>query len=307
MKVYQFSDISTESRATFATIGNFDGVHRGHRALIAKVVAEAEAEGAASTLVTFQPHTVSVLKDHRVPILTSLPHRLRLFEQSGLDRAVIIPFSMEIAKKSAESFLQEYLLTPFSLKKLVIGYDFAFGKDRGGSAAVLEQYSISHGFDVEVFPVVMHNGVSVSSSAIRDALQAADFKLARDLLGRPYSVLEEVREGRRQGRELGFPTANQVPEEPLPIQFGVYACHALHGGKRYDGVANYGIRPTVGSEKPLLETYIFEFSENIYGELLEVELLHKIRDERKFESLDALKSQIALDRNEARDFLAGQG
>ena len=303
MKVYQFSNIDADKQGTFVTIGNFDGVHRGHQALIGKVVEEARAAGAASTLVTFEPHTTSVLRQHRVPILTTLPHRVRLFEQMGLDRAMIITFTMDVARKSPEAFLEEYLLHPFNLKKLVIGYDFAFGRNRSGSAQMLERYSKAHDFEVEVFPAVMHHGALVSSSIIRKALAEADFDTAAELLGRPFSVLEPVREGAHQGRVLGFPTANMMPGEPLPIPYGVYACRAIRGERLLDGVANYGVRPTVGADKPLLETYLFDFEESIYGELLEVVPLHRLRSERKFESLDALKSQISQDRHHARVYL----
>lgn len=303
MKVFQFSEIDSESRRTHVTIGNFDGVHLGHQALIAQLTREARAAGASSTLLTFEPHTASVLQDHRVPVLTNLPHRLMLFERMGLDQVVVIPFSMETARLTPEEFLETYLFEPFRVEKLLIGYDFALGRNRSGTAEVLERFSKTHDFGFEVFGVISQDDITVSSSNIRQALLDGDFARAESLLGRPYSVLEIVREGRRQGRTLGFPTLNMVPEEPLPMAFGVYACRVQRGERVYGGVANYGVRPTVGSDAPLLETYLFDFDEEIYGEQLEVVLLHKIRSERKFDSLDALKTQISLDRDEARSYL----
>ena len=295
---------------TVVTIGNFDGVHLGHQALIRRVVEDAKVLGAASALLTFHPHPQAVLRSHQVPILTSLRLRLRLFEQLGLDQACVIPFTKEFAQIPAERFVQDYLVAPFRLKKLIIGYDFAFGRNREGTAELLMQAAHEQGFGFEVFPAVtVGNGNggddTVSSTRIRGFLQAGEFAQAARLLGRPYSVLEPVVEGRQQGRLLGFPTLNQIPEEPLPVPFGVYAVRARVAEQTLGGVANYGIRPTIeGPAIPILETHLFDFSGDLYGQVIETLPLKRLREERKFPSLDALKAQIAKDRDAARAYLA---
>jgi riboflavin kinase / FMN adenylyltransferase len=295
---------------TVVTIGNFDGVHLGHQALIRRVVEDARVLGAASALLTFDPHPQAVLRSHQVPILTSLRLRLRLFEQLGLDQACVIPFTPEFAQIPAERFVREYLVEPFRLKKLIIGYDFAFGRNREGTAELLMQTAHERGFGFEVFPAVTLGNSSggddtVSSTRIRGFLQAGEFAQAARLLGRPYSVLEPVVEGRKQGRLLGFPTLNQIPEEPLPIPFGVYAVRARVAEQTLVGVANYGIRPTIaGPATPVLETHLFDFSGDLYGQVIEILPLKRLREERKFPSLDALKAQIAKDRDAAQAYLA---
>jgi len=303
MKVYRFRNRNSEPSHAVLTIGNFDGVHRGHQALIRQVVREAGEMGAESGLLTFDPHPQTVLREHPVPMLTSLPLRLKLFEETGLDAACIIPFTRELSRMTPEAFVQEYLIGRFHLRKLIIGYDFAFGRGRSGTAEVLEALSRQHGFEFEVFPEVEHDGETVSSSRIREALQAGDLERAERLLGRCYSVMESVREGLRRGRELGFPTINQVPDQPLALRYGVYASQVLWNGRAYDGVSNYGVKPTVGAEAPVLETYLFDFDADLYGEMVEVVLLRHLRPEMKFDALDALKHQIADDCDAARGYL----
>ena len=303
MQVYPFRETDRVTDRTVLTIGNFDGVHLGHQALIRKVVEEAHAGNCASAILTFDPHPQQVLKSRAVPVLTTLPLRLRLFEALGLDAAYIIPFTRELAAKSAEEFLQEYLLDPFRVQRMIIGYDFAFGRNRDGSAQALEALSRQHGFDLEIFPAVVLGEEVVSSTRIREALSAADFAHAERLLGRAYSVLAEVARGDRRGHELGFPTLNQPARDPLPIPFGVYASRAVVDTRTYDGVSNYGVRPSIGNRDPLLETHLFDFSGELYGQLIEVRPLAKLRGERKFPSLEALKAQIAEDCTQARDVL----
>ena len=286
------------------TIGNFDGVHLGHQALIRQVVREARETGLRSDLLTFHPHPQSVLRADPPPMLTTLPLRLRLFEQLGLDAAHIVPFTREFALKSARSFVVEDLLTRFRVRKLIIGYDFHFGRNREGSAELLHQLSSEHGFAFEVFPAVSLGGEKVSSSRIRAALAEADFAAAERLLGRPYSVLETVVHGEQRGRQIGFPTLNLVPGERLPLPYGVYAARVTVQGRGYDAVSNYGLRPTVGGREPVLETYVFGFDAQVYGELAEVFPLRLLRAERKFPSLAALQAQIAADRDAAQAFLA---
>ena len=287
------------------TVGNFDGVHLGHQALIRRVVADAHAMDAAGALITFSPHPQSVLRAHQVPILTSLRLRLRLFEELGLDQACVVAFTREFAQIEPERFVRDFLMRPFQLRKLIVGYDFAFGRNREGTAEFLMQTAHEHGFGFEVFPAVTLGDGTVSSTRIRGYLQAGEFGHAARLLGRRYSILEPVVEGRRQGRLLGFPTLNQAPEEILPIPFGVYAVQARVAEATFGGVSNYGLRPTLaGATPPVFETYLFDFSGDLYGELVEVFPLKWLREEHRFASLDALKAQIARDCDAARAFLA---
>lgn len=291
---------------TVLTIGNFDGVHLGHQALIRRVLKDAEENSARSALITFNPHPQSVLLAHRVPILTNLEQRLTLFEQLGLDTVAVIPFTQQLAQQSAEAFVEQYILANFKVKGVVIGYDFAFGRNREGTAAVMEEFSRSHGFFFDVFPAYDFGEDIVSSTRIRGALNDGDFDLAAKLLDRPYSVLGPVVEGRRQGRELGFPTLNLVPEDPLPLIYGVYAVRAGLGEETLNGVCNYGVKPTVGAAVPTLEVHLFNFSRQAYGETLEVIPVARLREERKFASLDELRAQIARDSGQARELLAAR-
>jgi len=307
MQIFTFRDHDPAASDAILTVGNFDGVHLGHQALIRRVVDEARAEGGHSALMTFTPHPQKVLRNKEVPILTGLNLRLRLFEGLGLDAVYLVPFTRGLAAKSAEEFVAEYLIAHFRMRKLVIGYDFAFGRNRSGTAEVLSDLSGRYGFAFEIFPAVSLGEEIVSSTRTRAALRASDFALAEKLLGRPWSVLEPVVEGAHRGHELGFPTANLQPQDLLPIPFGVYVSRVRHEGRTYGGVSNYGLKPTVGSEGPTLETLLFDFEGDLYGELLEVMPCHRLRGEKKFPSLDALKAQIDADAHQARAWLGGQG
>jgi len=286
------------------TIGNFDGVHLGHQALISRVLEESRRLNATSALMTFQPHPQSVLGHRRIPILTSIPHRVRLFESQGLDAAYFIPFTRELAAMAPEDFVQKFLLAYFKVKKLIIGFDFHFGKDRAGSPRLLEELSQRHGFMLEVFPEYALEGEKVSSSSIREAILRHDFPRAAHLLGRPYSLLAPVERGDQRGSQLGFPTLNLRCAEPFALPHGVYATRTWLGGKRYDGVSNHGLRPTVGASGALLETHLFDYSGDAYGQTAEVIPVALLRGEMKFSGLEALKAQIARDCQAAREALA---
>ncbi|HEX9841176.1 MAG TPA: bifunctional riboflavin kinase/FAD synthetase [bacterium] len=304
MDIFQFRRFDDRGpHNAVLTIGNFDGVHVGHQALIRQVVREAGELGVRSALMTFHPHPQSVLREEPPPTITTVPLRLRLFEELGLDAAYFIPFTRALAALSAQEFVREYLLSYFQVRKLIIGFDFQFGRNREGSAQLLERLSAEHGFDFEVYPEVSLGGEKVSSSRIREALGEADFAHAERLLGRPYSVLQRVVRGEQRGRQLGFPTLNQVPEERLPLPFGVYASRVAVQGRSHDAVSNYGLRPTVGGRVPTLESFLFDFDSQAYDELAEVFPLRLLRPERKFPSLEALREQISADREAARSYL----
>lgn len=303
MEIFHFRKMEAPGpHDAVVTIGNFDGVHLGHQALIAQVVREAAELEVKSALLTFHPHPQSVVRGTAPPVITTPAQRMRLFRQLGLDSSYFIPFTAEFAAKTPETFVQEYLLSYFQVRKLLIGHDFHFGKDRSGSAEVLERLSIEHGFAFEIFPDFSLGSEKVSSSKIRAVLAEPDFRAAERLLGRPFSILEKVTPGEQRGRALGFPTLNQVVEDQLPIPFGVYASRVGIDERSRLGVSNYGIRPTVGGETPVLETHLFDFDEDLYGELVEVYPLHLMRGERRFPSLEALKAQIAKDVEQAQAF-----
>lgn len=304
MEIVHFKkeQISPGPHPAVVTIGNFDGVHLGHQALIDRVVSEAKRMGVKSALLTFHPHPQTIVRGEAPPMLTTAAMRLRLFEQSGLDAAYFIPFTKAFSRTTPEDFVNDYLSANFQIRKLMIGYDFHFGQGRSGSADVLERLSKDQGFEFETFAEISFEGRKVSSSAIRAALAELDFATARKFLGRPFSILEKVSVGNRKGRTLGFPTLNQVPEDPLPIPFGVYASRAIVGAQTLPGVSNYGIRPTIGGTSPVLETHLFNFDQDLYGELVEVIPLHQLREERKFDSLAELTRQIGLDCDQAQAF-----
>jgi riboflavin kinase/FMN adenylyltransferase len=300
--------------ASVLTIGNFDGVHLGHRALIQRTVEAAREADAEAVVVTFDPHPQRVLRAQPLTLLSSLPQRLRLFEQLGADAACVVPFTAKLAELSAEQFLESTLLNTFTVRGLVIGYDFAFGHNREGTTEVLKALSARHGFALELLPAVVLEGEIVSSTRIRAALGAADFPAAERLLGRPWSVLAPVEQGEMLGRVLGFPTINQPAREPLPIPFGIYASWAVVEGQRHPAASSFGIRPTIDQTAPghtilehagpILETHLLDFSGDLYGQWVEVIPVRRLREERKFPSLDALKAQIAEDCREARRVLA---
>ena len=303
MQIIQFAE-RIKLDETVLTIGNFDGVHLGHQALIRRVLKDANENNAQSALITFNPHPQSVLLAHRVPILTNLDQRLEMFERLGLDSVAVIPFTQHLSQLSAEQFVEQFILSNFKVKGMVIGYDFAFGRNREGTAAVLEEFSRVHGFFFNVFPAYDFGEDIVSSTRIRGALNGGDFELAGRLLDRPYSVQGPVVQGLRKGRQLGFPTLNLVPEDPLPLVYGVYAVRARLGGEMLEGVCNYGVKPTVGAAVPTLEVHLFDFGREAYGESLEVIPLARLREERKFNSLDELRAQIARDSAQSRELLS---
>lgn len=306
MEVIRFRKADSAPAHSVMTIGNFDGVHLGHQALIGQVVEEARGIEAMSVLMTFEPHPQTVLRERTITTLTSLPQRLSQFERLGLDTVCLVPFTLELAKKSAEDFVEEYLIGQFQVRRLIVGYDFAFGHNREGTSRVMEGLSERMGFSFSVFPPFTLGDEIVSSTAIRAALEGGDFALAQRLMGRSYSVTGQVERGRGRGRGLGFPTVNIRPGGPLPFSQGVFAVRVIVGERLYAGVANYGLRPTMGAGGPLLESHLFDFDEELYGESIEVIPLKRLREEKKFSSPEELKGQIARDCSRAREFLAAE-
>jgi riboflavin kinase/FMN adenylyltransferase len=283
------------------TIGNFDGVHRGHRALIERVTAKARESSVPSCVLTFEPHPREFFAGDRAPArLTRLRDKLELLAAAGVERTHIARFDARFAALDAERFIEEVLKKGLGVLWLLVGRDFRFGARRTGNFSTLQ----NRGFEVEAMPDVQFEGARVSSSAIRAALAAGDFAHAERLLGHPYTLSGRVAHGAKLGRELGFPTANIVLRHPSPLS-GIYVVDA---GQRGPGVASVGKRPTVNPvEVPLLEVHLFGETRDLYGEHLQVRFHKKLRDERKFDGLPALRDAIARDATQAKEYFATHG
>ncbi|WP_428771230.1 bifunctional riboflavin kinase/FAD synthetase [Vibrio sp.] len=287
------------------TIGNFDGVHLGHQQVLSQVAKQANRLQLPSTVMTFEPQPLELFVKHQAPArLTRLRDKFVQLSKLNLDRLLCVNFNQHFANLSAEAFIHNLLVERLGVKFLVVGDDFCFGKGRQGNFAMLQQAGQKYGFEVvstQSFCVHQHR---VSSTAIRNALAQDDLASAAEMLGRDYSISGRVHHGRKLGRTLGFPTANLPLKRRVSPVSGVYVVKAsgVIDTPLY-GVANIGQRPTVNGVRQQLEVHFFDFQANLYGKQLEVVLLHKLRDEHKFESLDALKQQIELDVDAARVWL----
>jgi riboflavin kinase/FMN adenylyltransferase len=291
----------------FVAIGNFDGVHRGHKAVIeaARVQQHMIPQKARTLALTFEPHPRTFFKpDAPVFRITPEAAKLRLFAASGLvDGAVVLEFNRALASLTAEEFVAKVLVDWLSIAGVAIGHDFHFGRQRQGTPEFLQEAGRHHGFAVEVVPALNDDGAPVSSGKIREALVAGDMARANELLGHSWFVAGEVVHGEKRGRELGFPTANIRLDASCQLRHAIYAVHAHVGGKRYGAVASYGRRPQFDNGAPLLETYLFDFAGDLYGQEMTVEFAGFIREEAKFDGIDALVAQMNRDSEQAREIL----
>jgi riboflavin kinase/FMN adenylyltransferase len=291
------------------TIGNFDGVHRGHQAMLVRVIAAARGRGLAAAVLTFEPHPRELFAPRSAPTrLTSLREKLELLAARGVDRVHVQRFSRAFASLSAETFVERLLVAGLQTRWVLVGEDFRFGAKRAGDVAALEAAARRHGFEVERMPTVAEGGTRVSSSAVRDALARGDLRRARALLGRAYSISGRVVQGDRLGHRLGFATANVQLKHNRPPLMGIFAVR-VHGAAEAprNGVASLGVRPTVRTDgRPVLEAHLFDFTAELYGRHLRVEFLAKIRDEARYPDLDTLRAQIARDCDAARAILADE-
>jgi riboflavin kinase/FMN adenylyltransferase len=295
---------STDFRPLAVTIGNFDGVHLGHQAMLKELREAAQPRDLQTAVVTFEPHPREFFTPQQAPArLTSLREKLELFRETGMDRVYVCPFDKAFAQKSAEDFIAT-LVESLRAQHVLIGDDFRFGSGRGGDFALMQQAGEQHGFEVKAMHSVLQDGVRVSSTAIRNALAEGKLDIARDYLGRPYSISGRVVHGDAMGRKLGYPTANIQMKHNLPPLKGVYVVNVHSDGLGVlQGVASLGLRPTLKHDaKYVLEVHLFEFEQQIYGRHLRVEFLHKLRDEMKFDGLEALTRQIASDVNNAKQW-----
>jgi riboflavin kinase/FMN adenylyltransferase len=293
--------------AAVLTIGNFDGVHLGHQALLSLLTGKAHELGLPAVVLTFEPHPREFFSPDDAPArLASLREKLLLLDGAGVDRTHICRFNADRAAQSADSFIRDTLVRGLGVRHLFVGDDFRFGARRQGNFAMLREMGLALGFGVESMPTLDVAGERVSSSAVRAALREADLGHAARLLGRPYSIAGRVSHGDKLGRQLGFPTANIQMKHRRPALTGVYAV-SVEGlaERRITGVANIGVRPTATARgRARLEVHLFDWTQNCYGAHIRVHFLHKLRDEHKFESLDALRAQITLDAQTARDWFA---
>lgn len=294
-------NIQPRHRGCVVTIGNFDGVHRGHQRLLQGLAHYAQKFDVPATLITFEPQPREFFGASQVPPrLTRLREKVHLFEQNGLDRLVLLPFNDRTASTPAKWVADDLMHQMLGAKHVVVGDDFRFGRDREGSFAYLQEAGQRLGYAVSDTQSLLVGGDRVSSTLIREVLQRGDFITATEMLGHEYFIMGHVVYGRQLGRQLGVPTANIRLQRYKAALEGVY-CVEVDGidGSRRSGVANIGVRPTVDGKEPLLEVHVFDFQGDLYNQLLTVTFKHKLRDERAFDGIDALKAQIEKDMQDA--------
>lgn len=303
MMVVQGSSAFEAPAAVSVTIGNFDGVHLGHRELLGRTVARARAAGAMSVALTFVPHPVRFFSPRaRFYEITGPDEKAALIAETGIDTLVVEPFDGDVGRMWPADFAREILARRLRARWVIVGYDFTFGRNRTGSPAALAEMGRDLGFEVDVLPPLLRGGAIVSSSRIRELLLAGRVREAGELLCRPYRISGPVVTGAGRGRNLGFPTANiQFAQELIPLP-GVYVVEAEVDGERRRGVANVGFNPTFGENSLGVEVHILDFEGDLYGKAMSVFFRDRIRDERKFKSVDELARQIAKDVQYAREF-----
>ncbi len=294
-------NIRPEHKGCVATIGNFDGVHHGHQMMLAHLIAKADELGVPSLLITFEPLPREYFQRGELPPrLTRFREKITLLSRTRLDRVLCIPFNAELAQVPAEDVVDHLLIERLGVQYFVVGDDFRFGNGAAGDYALLYRKGQQWGFGVSEMGTLAFTAERVSSTRVRNALGVGDFDLAEELLGYSYFIMGRVVYGRQLGRQLGVPTANIRLQRYKAALEGVYAVRVQGLDRAYTGIANIGVRPTVEGKEPLLEVHIFDFSGDIYGKLLTVTFAHKLRDEQKFDGLDALKAQIHSDMQQAR-------
>lgn len=309
MRIFHGTDNANILRGTVLTLGVFDGLHLGHQAIMKTVVDRAKAINAVPTAITFDPHPRAVLHpENAPPLLQTLDQRLANFEFLGIRQAIVIRFDEEFASINAEYFLRETVYERLQAREVYLGKGFAFGKDRAGNIELLRKISDDLGFFADDVPEVQLRGIRISSSKIRQYLLNGEVNLARRMLGRPYGVEGQIIHGFERGRTIGFPTANLKPRNRVVPKYGVYATATLIDNVWRRSITNVGVRPTFENEvHPSVETYIFDFDGDLYGDSLRLRFLHRIRDEKKFSGIDELKTQIKRDCDVALKYFSHEG
>jgi len=301
---------SAEYKAAVIALGNFDGVHLGHQAILREAIAIAKKRSAPSAVMTFDPHPREFFAPNQKKLrICSLRSKIELFSGLGVDVLFLVRFNKTFSSLSPESFVSNVLHHDLAASHVVSGYNFAFGKNRSGNTEFLTKISKQLGFGFTACEAIYDaSGVSISSSAIRDHLAAGNVKKASELLGRTYTIEGKVRHGQKNGQKLGFPTANLSLKSLFSPRYGVYAVRFIIENEKqwHNGVVNLGIRPTFNQTEPLLEVHGFDIQHDLYGKRIRVELVEHVRDERRFPNIDALKSQITLDCIQTKSILQNQ-
>jgi riboflavin kinase/FMN adenylyltransferase len=297
-----------ELAPSVVALGTFDGIHLAHAKILATTVERARARRLPAVACTYDPHPATVLRPDRAPgPIASLEENLERIGAHGLDAALVIPFTREFSRIEAEAFVEDVLTGRLGAREVVVGFNHTFGRGARGTATLLKELGGRLSFVTHVLPPLQVEGLTVSSSAIRDALREGDVALARTFLGRPYSVTGLVTRGAGRGRSLGFPTANLRPERPLLLAPGVYAGRATWRGGEAPAVVNLGYRPTFGEQEYWVEAYLLDWGGDLYDRPLTIAFLHRIRPEMRFESVEDLRRQIRTDVETARTVLRAPG
>lgn len=309
MAIFYNTDNLPDFKSPVITIGTFDGVHMGHRAILSKVTECAERIGGESILLTFDPHPRKLIfPEQTIHILTPLEEKLKLVTAEGIQHVVVVPFTKEFACLSAHEYVTDFLVKQFNPAAIVIGYDHHFGADRKGNIHLLKEMQQQYGYEVIEISAQLIADAAVSSTKIRKAITAGRVAEAASMLGRGYSLAGKVQQGAQLGRTIGFPTANMVPHdaEQLVPANGVYAVQVILDGVAYNAMLNIGVRPTVSMELSMhIEAHLFDFSGDLYGKDIEIAFVQRLRDEQKFPSLDELKAQLGRDAVAAKNILKG--
>jgi len=303
MKIYQQLTDFHPPHFSVVTSGTFDGVHLGHQKILRRLQELASSKQGETVLLTYWPHPRLILQpqDKSLRLLSTLSEKVKLLEEMGVDHLIILPFTEELSQMSSDDFIRSILVEKIHTKTLVIGYDHRFGKNREGSFEYLQSHSHHFGFAIEEISRQDVDDLGVSSTKIRTALAQGDISTANKYLGRPYDLSGQVVKGQQIGRSLGFPTANiQIADDyKLLPRDGAYAVHAEVNSIQYKAILNIGDRPTVDGEKKTIEAHLIDFEGDLYGQELRVYFQEFLREEKKFESLDALKNQLVVDRERA--------
>lgn len=306
--IHGYRDVPQSARGAVLAIGNFDGVHRGHQALLQTATTIARDIGAPAGAVIFEPHPREFFHPEEPHFhLTPLAQKLAIFESLGLDVAIVLPFDAALAKLSADDFVAHVLLAGLGARHIVIGHDFFFGRNRGGTPETMQAAAEELGFGLTIVAPVAEDGEVFSSSAIRLRLAQGDVKGTAHMLGRHWRAAGKVVGGAKRGTGLGFPTANVPLPHGTALGHGIYAVRIYVGAERYEGAAYLGTRPTYDDGMPVLEVFLFDFDGDLYGRQIEVEFIDFIRADRKFESSEALIAQMQRDCARARDILGESG
>ena len=301
MKIYTDIDAFEGVEYPVVTMGTFDGLHLGHQKIISDLIATAKKDGGETVVITFDPHPRIVLRldSYNLKFINTQEEKIELLQDFGIDHLIIIPFTLEFSKMSSAEFVKQILVYRIRAKKLIIGYDHHFGNQREGNYQRLKELGGSYGFEVKEIPAQLIDEIAVSSTKIRKALENGSVKKANDFLGYKFSIFGKVIPGNRIGTGIGFPTANIDVEDPYKLipYIGVYAVKALVRGRIYQGMLNIGFRPTINTtQKESIEINIFDFDDNIYGDYITIYFYERIRDEKKFDTLNMLKAQLVKDR-----------